>query len=100
MKMIATACFGPALAISAFALAGTPASAFEAAAIAVTAPNDVIKDRSEYREHENRELRERAERKASEGGKRCEHARHECRERHGDRGHGFRECVEGRGCGG
>ena len=70
MKMIATACFGLALAISAFALAGTSASAFEAAAIAVTAPNDVIKDRNEYREHENRELRERAERKASEGGKR------------------------------
>ena len=69
MKMITTACFGFALAISALPLAGAPASAFEAAAIAVTTPNDVIKDRSEYREHENRELRERAERKASERGK-------------------------------
>lgn len=94
MKMIATACFGLALAISAFALAGTPASAFEAAVIAVTTPNDVIKDRSEYREHENRELRERAERKASERGKRCEHAQH-----HGNSGHEFRESVEMRGCG-
>jgi hypothetical protein len=66
MHMIATACFGFALAISAFALAGTPASAFEAAAIAVTARDDVIKNRSEYREHENRELRERAELEASD----------------------------------
>ncbi len=99
MKMIKTARFGFALAISAFALAGSPASAFEAAAIPVTAPDDVVKNRSEYRVHENRELRERAELNASERGKGCELARHECREHHGDRGHEFRECVEGRGCG-
>ena len=90
MKIIATTCFGLALTVSAFALAGTPASAFEAATIAVIAPDDVIKNRSEYREHENRELRERAKLKATERGNRCEL---------GDRGHEFRECIERHGCG-
>ena len=91
MKMITSACFGFALAISTFALSGAPASAFETPALTITAPNNVIKvydeDRSEYREREERrehEERERREREARERGERCEHARHECGEHHGD----------------
>lgn len=90
MKTIASACFGFALAISAFALSGAPASALETSAPTITAPNNTIKvgDREERREE--REARERRER--------CEHVRRECRERHGGRDREFRECVERERC--
>jgi hypothetical protein len=80
MKTIASACFGFALAISAFALSGAPASALEAPAPAITAPNNTVK------------VGEREERE------RCERVRRECRERHGDRDREYRECVEREHC--
>ena len=100
MKIIMSACFGFALTVSAFALGGAPASAFQAGAIAVTAPNGAIKvqdrDRRDYIEdREREERRERRQREARERSERCEHVRRECRE---DRGREFRQCVERRGC--
>lgn len=99
MKLIASACFGFALAIATLAPAIAPASAFETSAIAVTPSNSAIKvydgDRREEREREER--REREKREARERHERCEHARRECRERHGG-GREFRECAERRGC--
>ena len=108
MRVITSACFGFALAASAFALSSAPASAFEIPSVTGIAPNHVIKvydDRREYREreerreHEERERRERAEREAREHREHCEHVRHECGERHGYDRHEFHECVERKGCG-
>ncbi len=103
MKIITSVCFGFVLAVSTFALASAPASAFETPALTVTAPSNVVRvdDREEFRGHEERrehEERERREREAREHHERCEHARRECRERHGDRDREFRECIERRGC--
>jgi hypothetical protein len=103
MKTIASACFGFALALPAFALTGAPASAFQTGALTLTTPNSAIRvadeDRREYREREEREKRreERRRREARERNGRCEHARRECRESRGG-GHEYRECVERRGC--
>ncbi len=80
MRTIASACFGFALAVSAFALTSAPTLAMEAPAVPATVPANVIKVQRE-------------------GGERCEHVRRECRERHGDREHEFRECLEREGCG-
>ena len=80
MKMVTSVCFGLALALSAFALTSAPTAALEAPVVAPTAKSGVTKVQEGYRE-------ERAER--------CEHARRECRERHGDREE-YRECVEER----
>jgi hypothetical protein len=105
MRVITSACFGFALAASAFALSSAPASAFEIPSVTGITPNHVIKvydeDRREYREreerHEERERRERAEREARERREHCEHARRECGERHGYDRREFH--VERRGCG-
>ena len=103
MRVITSACFGFALAASAFALSSAPASALESLSVTGIAPSHVIKvydDRGEERrEHEERERRERAEREAREHREHCEHARHECGERHGYDRHEFHECVERKGCG-
>jgi len=105
MRVITSACFGFALAASAFALSTAPASAFGSPSVSGIAPNHVIEvydDRGEYREreerreHEERERRERAEREHREH---CEHVRHECGERHGYDRHEFHECVERKSCG-
>jgi len=102
MRAITSACIGFALAASAFALAGAPASAFQAGTIAVTAPHSAIKvqdrDRRDYIEDREREERRvRRQREARERSQRCEQFRRDCREDRG-RGHEFRECVERRGC--
>jgi hypothetical protein len=92
---IYSACFGFALAVSAFSLGSAPASAVEGPAVTVTAPNNIIKvdDRDERREH-----REREEREANKHREHCEHARHECRERHHDHERQFHECLEREHC--
>ncbi len=61
MKLIASACFGFALAFATLAPASGPASAFETSALAATPSNSVIKvddDRREEREIEERRQRE------------------------------------------
>ncbi len=121
MRIITSACFGFAAAVSAFALTGAPTLAVEVPAITTTVPANVIRVQGERCEHVFRECRERhgdrehefrecverqgcehregyreherEEREARERREHCEHVRHECRERHGER-HEYRECVE------
>ena len=103
MRVITSACFGFALAASAFALSSAPASALESPSVTGITPNHVIRvyddRREERRGHEERERRERAEREAREHRMHCEHARRECGERHGYDRHDFHRCVERKGCG-
>jgi hypothetical protein len=67
-----------ALVMSAFALSAPPTYAVEALTVSPTVKNNITK--VDYREH-------------------CEHARRECRERHGDREREFHECMERERCG-
>lgn len=70
-----------ALAIAAFALTAAPTYAVEAPTVSFAVKANIVK------------VQER------ERGEHCEHARRECRERHGDREREFRECMEREGCG-
>ncbi len=115
MKMIVSACFGFALAMSAFALSATPSHAAEIPAVSPTLESGITKvdergERCEHARHEcrerhgefGREYRECLERRdcgeRDERADRCEHVRHECRERHGDRDREFHECLERERC--
>jgi hypothetical protein len=100
MKLVLSAGFGFALALSAFALSGSPAQAFEAPSVMAASPNGLVRVDDDWRErHEEREREERREREAREHREHCEHVRHECGERHGWERHEFHECVERQGCG-
>lgn len=80
MRTIASACFGFALALSAFGLASVPSRALEAPISKPAVPGDITKV-GEREEHE-----------------RCERVRRECRERHHDHEREYRECVEREHC--
>ncbi len=79
MKTIASLCFGFALAGAAYGLFSVPATAVQGPAFILKAPSSIVKV-------EERE--------------RCEHVRHECRERHHDHDHEreYRECVTREHC--
>jgi len=111
MRTITSACFGFALAISAFGLISRPASAVEAPAVTATAPNNVIRvhddDWQDYRkreheerkrEHEERKRWKHEEHEARKHSDRCEHVRYECSERYDYSRHEFFECVERHDC--
>ena len=101
MKLVVSAGFGLAFALSVFALSGAPAQAFEVPSLTAASPSALIKvyDEDRHERHEEREREERREREAREHREQCEHVRHECGERHGWERHEFHECVERRGCG-
>jgi hypothetical protein len=79
MRIITSAGFGFALAVSAFAVASAPSSAIESPALISRAPNHFMKVDDRDRE-------------------RCERVRRECRDRHHEREKEFRECVEREHC--
>jgi hypothetical protein len=79
MRIITSAGFGFALAVSAFAVASVPSSAIESQPLISRAPNHFMKVDDRDRE-------------------RCERVRRECRDRHHEREKEFRECVEREHC--
>ncbi len=89
MKLFVSAGLGFALALSAFALSGTPASALQPPAVAAVSQNGIVKVHTSWRErhywHRRRE--------------RCQRVHYKCGRRYGWSRRRFHECVEWRGCG-
>jgi len=88
MKLFVSAGFGFALALSAYALSGTPASALQTPALAAVSQNGIIKVH-----HNSRERLKWLKRR-----ERCKRVHYKCSKRYGRDRHIFRECVVRRGC--
>lgn len=88
MKLFVSAGFGFALALSAYALSGTPAFALQAPAVAAVSQNGIVKVDDNWRERLRwHKLRER-----------CKRVHYKCSKRYGWDRRIFHECVVRRGC--